>query len=131
MSAPIARYYDGVTAEVKEVGAKWGIGELLVYRLTDFSIVARWRLEDIVILGDFEHEAAPAISIRGSDARLIVEDPELKAELARVPYLVQLQQAKPRPAPRILKFGAAVVALVAAFWGIVDYGSDYAAPLVP
>jgi Zn-dependent protease with chaperone function len=131
MTAPIARYYDGVTAEVKEVGAKWGIGELLVYRLTDFSIVARWRLEDIVVLGDSEHEAAPAISIRGSDARLIVEDPELKAELARVPYLAQLQQAKPRPAPRILTFGAAVVALVAAFWGIVDYGSEYAAPLVP
>lgn len=131
MATPHARYYDGVTAEVKEVGAKWGIGELLIYRLTDFSIVARWRLEDIVVLGDTEHEAAPAISVRGSDARLIVEDPELKAELARVAFLAVLEAPKPRPGPRILKFGAALVALVGVFWGIVDYGSEYAAPLVP
>lgn len=131
MAVAAARYYDGVTAEVKEVGAKWGIGELLVYRLTDFSIVARWRLEDIVMLGDTEHEAAPAISVRGSDARLIVEDPELKRELARVPYLAGLVAPGPRPGPRLAKFGAALVVLVAMFWGAVEYGSEYAAPLVP
>jgi beta-barrel assembly-enhancing protease len=129
--SPIARYYDGVTAEVKEVGAKWGIGELLVYRLTDFSIVARWRLEDLVVLGDTEHEAAPAISVKGSDARLIVEDPALKAELARVNYVAAIEAPRPRPARRIATFGAAVVALIGVFWGIVDYGSEYAAPLVP
>ena len=116
---------------MKEVGAKWGIGELLVYRLTDFSIVARWRLEDIVVMGDTEHEAAPAISVKGSDARLIVEDPALKAELARVAYVAAIEAPRPRPARRIAMFGAAVVALVGMFWGIVDYGSEYAAPLVP
>ena len=126
-----ARYYDGVTAQVTDVGAKWGIGELLIYRSDDFAIVARWRLEDIVVLGDTEHEAIPAISVAGSDARLIVVDPELRAELARVAYLAALTAPKPAAARRVMKLGAALVVLVAAFWGIVDYGSEYAAPLVP
>jgi len=130
MAAP-ARYYDGVTAQVIEAGAKWGIGELLIYRPDDFSIVARWRLEDIVVLGDTEHEAIPAISVAGSDARLIVVDPALRAELARVAYLAPLVAPRPAVAKRVLKLGAALVVLVAAFWGIVDYGSEYAAPLVP
>ncbi len=34
-------------------------------------------------------------------------------------------------AKRVLKLGSALVVLIAAFWGIVDYGSEYAAPLVP
>jgi Zn-dependent protease with chaperone function len=130
MVAP-ARYYDGVTAQVTEASAKWGIGELLIYRPGDFSIVARWRLEDIVVLGDTEHEAIPAIGVAGSDARLIVVDPALRAELARVAYLAPLVAARPRVAKRLLKLGAALVVLIAAFWGIVDYGSEYAAPLVP
>jgi len=130
MTAP-ARYYDGVTAQVTEAGAKWGIGELLIYRPADFSIVARWRLEDIVVLGDTEHEAIPAISVAGSDARLIVVDPALRAELARVAYLAALAAPKPAVGKRIMTLGAALIVLVAAFWSIVDYGSEYAAPLVP
>jgi Zn-dependent protease with chaperone function len=130
MAAP-ARYYDGITAEVTEAGAKWGIGELLIYRPADFSIVARWRLEDLVVLGDTEHEAIPAITIAGSDARLIVVEPALRAELAREARLAALAAPRPAPTPRVLKFGAALVVLVAAFWGIVDYGSEFAAPLVP
>ena len=130
MAAP-ARYYDGVTAQAIEAGAKWGIGELLVYRPHDFSILARWRLEDIVVLGDTEHEAIPAISVAGSDARLIVTDPELRTELSKVAYLAALTAPRPRAAQRVLKLGAALVLLIAAFWALVDYGSEYAAPLVP
>jgi Zn-dependent protease with chaperone function len=130
MEAP-ARYYDGVTAQAVEAAAKWGIGELLVYRPGDFSILARWRLEDIVVLGDTEHEAIPAISVAGSDARLIVTDPALRAELSKVAYLAALTAPKPRAGQRVLKLGAALVLLIAAFWGIVDYGSEYAAPLAP
>lgn len=130
MAAP-ARYYDGVTAAVTEVGAKWGIGELIIYRPGDFSIVARWRLEDLVVLGDTEHEAVPLVSVAGSDARLVVVDPELREELARVAYLAALDAPKPKAGPRVLKLGAALVVLVAAFFGLVDYGSEYAAPLVP
>ena len=131
MAPAPARYYDGVTAQVVEVGAKWGIGELLIYRTTDFSIVARWRLEDIVVLGDSEHEAIPAVSVAGSDARLIVVDPALRAELGRVAYLGAVVAPRPPPGRRIAKFATALVVLIAAFWGVVDYGSEYAAPLVP
>ena len=131
MAPAPARYYDGVTAQVVEVGAKWGIGELLIYRTTDFSIVARWRLEDIVVLGDSEHEAIPAVSVAGSDARLIVVDPALRAELGRVAYLGAVSAPRPPPGRRIAKFATALVVLIAAFWGVVDYGSEYAAPLVP
>ena len=134
MPAPLtapARYYDGVTAQVTEANAKWGIGELLIYRPDDFSIIARWRLEDLVVLGDTEHEAIPAICIAGSDARLIVVDPELRTELGRVAYLSARTAPRPAVGRRVTKLGAALVLLVAAFWGIVDYGSEYAAPLVP
>jgi beta-barrel assembly-enhancing protease len=130
VAAP-ARYYDGVTAQVIEASAKWGIGELLIYRPDDFSIVARWRLEDIVMLGDTEHEAIPAVTVAGSDARLIVVDPALRSELAQVAYLAPLVAPRPAVAKRVLKLGSALVVLIAAFWGIVDYGSEYAAPLVP
>ena len=130
MAAP-ARYYDGVTAQVADAGAKWGIGELLVYRPGDFSILARWRLEDIVVLGDTEHEAIPAISVAGSDARLIVTDPALRAELAKVAYLAALTAPRPAGGRRVMKLGVALVLLVAAFWGVIDFGSEYAAPLMP
>ncbi len=130
MLAP-ARYYDGVTAQVTEVGVKWGIGELLIYRPADFSIVARWRLEDMVVLGDTEHEAIPLIGVANSDARLVVVDPALRAELSRVAYLAALTAPPPPAARRILTLGAAVVVLVAVFFGLVDYGSEYAAPVVP
>lgn len=130
-TAAPARFYDGVTAEVIKVGAKWGIGELLIYKLTDFAIVARWRLEDIVVFGDTEHEVVPAVGLRGGEARLIVEDPDLRAELSRVGYLQQLEAPKPKPGRRIASFGTALVVLVAVFFGAVDYGSQYAALLVP
>lgn len=126
-----ARYYDGVTADAVGVSAKWGIGELLIYRPADFSIVARWRLEDMVVLGDTEHEAIPAVSVRGSDARLVVVAPELRAELGRIAYLSALVVPPPRPARRIVRLGAALMAVMALFWGAVEIGGTYAAWLVP
>ena len=36
-----------------------------------------------------------------------------------------------RPARRIAAFGATLAALVGLFWLAVDYGSEYAAPLLP
>ncbi len=127
----LARYYDGVTADAIGVSAKWGIGELLVYRPADFSIVARWRLEDLVVVGDSEHEAIPAVSVRGSEARLIVEAPELRAELARIAYLAALAAPPPKPAWRIVRLGAALLGVVVLLWGAVEIGSEHAASLVP
>ena len=80
--AAAARYYDGVTAEVIEVGAKPGIGELLIFRPGDFSIVARWPIGDVMVIGDSEHEAAPFLGLQGSDARLVVTDPEMRRQLS-------------------------------------------------
>lgn len=130
VTAP-ARYYDGITADAIGVAAKWGIGELLIYRPGDFAIVARWRLEDLVVLGDTTHEAIPAVSLRGGDARLIVEAPVLRAELARLPYLAALAAPRPAAGRRLLGLGAALAAVTLLFAGLVYFGGDRAAPLVP
>src|SRR5579862_6609054 len=66
MAVAPARYYDGVTAQAMEVGTKPGIGELLIFHPADFSIVARWPLQAIAVLGDSEHEAVPLLLLKGS-----------------------------------------------------------------
>ncbi|MBS0537789.1 MAG: M48 family metallopeptidase [Proteobacteria bacterium] len=129
-SAP-ARYYDGVTADALDVSAKWGVGELLIYRPGDFSIVARWRLEELAVLGDTEHEAIPSVIKQGSDARLVIVSPELRAELGRNAYLGDLVVPPPKPAPRIARLAGALVMVIALFWGAVEIGSDHAGLLVP
>lgn len=127
-----ARYYDGVTASVIEVGARPGIGELLIFRPGDFSIVARWPLADLVVTGDAEHEAAPSLALKGSEARLVVPDPELRRQLSlAAPHLAPLAQQRPAWGGRIARFGGATLALIGVFWGVIDFGSEYVAPLVP
>jgi len=103
-SAPVApaRYY-GVGAEPLDVSAKWGIGELVIYRIADETIVARWRLEDMVVRGAWRG-AIPAVSVRGSAARLVVVSPELRAELGRVAYLSALVAPPSWFAWRIVRF---------------------------
>jgi predicted Zn-dependent protease len=131
MASP-ARYYDGVTAHVTEVGAKPGIGELLIYRPGDFSIVARWPINDIAVLGDSEHEAVPALALQGREARLVVNDPALRQQIAAAaPQLAALAAARPAAGRRIAQFGVTLAALLAVAWTAIDYGSEYAAPLVP
>lgn len=131
MQAAPARYYDGLTADAIGVSAKWGVGELLIYRPADFSIVARWRLEELVVLGDTEHEAIPAVGKRGSEARLVVVSPELRAELGRIAYLGALAVPPPRPARRIVRLGAAIAAVLVAFWAAVEVGGNHVEALVP
>ncbi len=131
MSTP-ARYYDGVTAEVIEAGAKPGIGELLIFRPGDFSIVARWPIGEVIVIGDSEHEAAPFLGLRDSDARLVVPDPEMRRQLsAAAPQLKALAAVRPAAGRRLAQFGGGLVVLLALFWGGIEFGSEYAAPLVP
>jgi beta-barrel assembly-enhancing protease len=127
----MARFYDGLSAEATEVGARWGDGELLIYRPGDFSIVARWRREDLAVLGDTEHEAVPLVVCKGSEARLVVEDTELRRYLGAEPRLAALVAPRPHTTRRIAQFGATLAGLVAVFWGVVQFGSEYAAPYVP
>lgn len=130
--ANTARYYDGETAEVHEVSVRPTTGELVLFRLADAGIIARWPIGELAVLGDLHHEAVPPIVRKGSDARLVVDDPELRRQLAEL-----VPQLKPLGAPplavggRIASFSATLVALIGLFWVVVDYGAEYAAPLLP
>ncbi|MFI4998908.1 MAG: M48 family metallopeptidase [Reyranellales bacterium] len=131
MPAP-ARYYDGQTASVQEVAVRPSAGLLIVFRLADETVLARWPFAELSVLGDIEHEAVPPIAHLGEEARLVIDDPELRRQLSSaVPQLAKLGVARPRPLPRIAKFGGALAALVVMFWGAVDYGSEFVAPLAP
>ena len=127
-----ARFYDGETAEVQDVSVRPTTSELIIYRPTDSGIIARWPIGEVAVLGDLTHEAAPPIVRRGSEARLLVEDPELRRQLAGwVPALSSVGQAARPAAPRIAAFGTTFAALIALLWVGVDYGSEYVAPLLP
>jgi Zn-dependent protease with chaperone function len=127
-----ARYYDGETAEMHAVSVRTTTAELVIFRLADAGILARWPIAELAVLGDLQHEALPPIVRRGSDARLLVDDPELRRHLASlVPQLSPLATPPPAAGRRIAAFGIAVAALVGVFWSAIDYGPEYAAPLLP
>jgi Zn-dependent protease with chaperone function len=125
-----ARYYDGVTARALEVTVRPSTHELVISRAEGIDEVARWPIGDIRILGDSEHEAVPPLA-RG-DERLMLEDPELRRQIAlAVPQLAKLAAPKPSAPGRIAIFGTTFAALLALFWVGIDYGSEFAATLVP
>jgi beta-barrel assembly-enhancing protease len=127
-----ARFYDGETAQVHEVSARPTTSELVIFRPADSGIVARWPIGELAVLGDLAHEAVPPVVRRGSEARLLVDDPELRRQLAAlVPQLSRLAASPPAAARRIAVFGVTLAALVSLFWFGIDYGSEYAAPLLP
>ncbi|MBV8410053.1 MAG: M48 family metallopeptidase [Alphaproteobacteria bacterium] len=127
-----ARYYDGEKALVQDVAIRPTSHELVIYRPADSGIVARWPVAELAVLGDLAHEAAPPVVHRGDDARLIVEDAAMRGQLASwAPALSPLVRT-PVPVPqRLAGFATALVGLVALFWFAVDYGSEFAAPLLP
>ena len=106
-------------------------GLLVIFRV-DETVLVRWPFAELNVLGDTEHEASPPIAHLGDDARLVIDDPELRRQLSlAVPQLAKLGMRQPAPLGRIVQFAVSLVALVALFWGAVDYGSEYAVPLVP
>ena len=130
--ATTARFFDGETAQPHAVSVRATTAELVIFRLADASIMARWPIGDLAVLGDLQHEAVPPVVRRGSEARLMIDDPELRRQLASlVPQLAPLAAAAPATGGRIAAFGTAVVALVGLFWFAVDYGTAYVAPLLP
>lgn len=127
-----ARYYDGETADVQEVMLRITSHELVIYRPSDSGIVARWPVADVSVLGDSQHEAVPPLALRGSEARLVIEDPAWRAQLASlVPALKPLALAPVKVAPRLGAYTLAIVATVGLFWSAIEYGTEYAAPLLP
>jgi len=130
--ATMARYYDGETAQVHDVSVRTTTKELVIFRLADAGILARWPIGELAVLGDVQHEVTPPIVRKGFEARLVVDDPELRRQLAAlVPQLAPLAGTRPAPAQRIAAFGATFAVLVGLFWLAVDYGTEYAAPLLP
>jgi Zn-dependent protease with chaperone function len=128
----VGRYYNGESAAVEEVALHVTGHELVLQRPTDSSVVARWPVSEIAVLGDSRHEAAPPIVLRGGEARLVVEDPSSRAQLAALmPALAPLSLPPLGVGPRLAGFSLALVTLVGMFWGAVEYGTEYAAPLVP
>jgi Zn-dependent protease with chaperone function len=130
--ASLARFYDGETAQVHQVSVRATANELVIFDAADATIKARWPIDELAVLGDVQHEAVPPIVRKGSEARLLVEDPALGRELAGlVPTLAPLVTPSAAPGGRIASFSAALVAIVGLFWLAVDYGTEYAAPLLP
>ena len=94
--------------------------------------MARWPVGELAVLGDTAHEAVPPVVRKGFEARLLVDDPELRRQLAAwVPQLAPLVAPRGSVGRRVAAFGATLVGLVGLFWLVVDYGSEYAAPLCP
>ena len=128
----VARYYDGVSATVQEVSVHATADELVLFRRSDAGLLARWPIADVSVLGDTRHEAVPPVVRQGSDERLLVEDAAARRELAGlVPRLQPLVGPPPAAGGRVAALAATLVALVGFFWLAVDYGTEYAAPLLP
>jgi len=127
-----ARYYDGKVAIAREVGVRAGSHELIITDVAGTAVLARWPAAEIGVLGDTEHEKAPPLVRRGEEARLVIEDGELRRQLAHaMPMLAALAKPRSRAVPRIALFGATLAAAVGFFWLAIDVGSSTIAPYVP
>ncbi len=127
-----ARYYDGKVALAREVTVRPASHELLIVDAADSSVVARWPASELVVLGDTGHEKAPPVARRGEEGRLVIEDAELRRQLAQtMPPLAALGLPRSAALPRIALFGATLAAALGLFWIAIDVGSGYVAPYVP
>ena len=127
-----ARYYDGKVAVAREVGVRPMSHELIITDAAGTAVVARWPAGELVVLGDTGHEKAPPVIRRGEEARLVIEDPELRHHLAQtMPALAALGRLRPKAAPRIALFGATLAAAIGFFWLAIEIGSSTIAPYVP
>jgi Zn-dependent protease with chaperone function len=130
--ASLAKFYDGKTAQVHEVGVRPTASELIIFRPADSTILVRWPVAELRILGDVEHEVIPKISRKGDHARVLVEDPDLRRQLAiALPVLTPLVAPRPSPLRRSAIFGSMMVLLFAFFWAGIDAGSERLAPHIP
>lgn len=127
-----ARYYDGKVATVHEVGVRASSHELVITDVAGTAVIARWPASELGVLGDTEHEKAPPVIRRGDEARLVIEDGELRRQLAQtMPVLSALARPRSKAPPRIALFGATLAAAVGLFWLAIDVGSSSLAPYVP
>jgi beta-barrel assembly-enhancing protease len=127
-----ARYYDGKLAVAREVGLRPASAELIITDTNGTAVVARWPAAELIVLGDTEHEKAPPVVRRGEEARLVIDDAELRHQLAQsMPALSALGRPRSKAAPRIALFGATLATALGLFWLAIDVGSSSIAPYVP
>jgi Zn-dependent protease with chaperone function len=127
-----ARYYDGKVAAAREVTVRPASQELIILDAASQAIVARWPASELRVLGDTEHEKAPPVVHRREEGRLIVEDADLRRQLAAaMPPLAALGKPRPAATPRVALFAASLAMAVGLFWLAIDIGSGWVAPFVP
>lgn len=126
------RYYDGRTANVREVTVVATPGEVVLRDAADAALVARWPIVELGVLGDSEHEAVPLLVRRDGEARLAIEDAGHRRALGiAVPEIAAIGAPRPRAAGRILQFGTGLAAAIAIFWIGLQVGGDVLARMVP
>lgn len=126
------RYYDGTTANVRDVTVTPTPGEVILRDAANASLVARWPIVELGVLGDSEHEAVPLLVRRNEEARLAIEDADQRRALGRaVPEIARLGAHRPSTVARLLQFGGGLVVAIALFWVVLQSGSDLLAPMVP
>ena len=131
MTAP-ARFYDGRTAQVQEVDFRATASDLVILRPEDSGVLARWPVAELLVLGDVQHEVVPLVARTGDDARLVIEDPERRRQLAAaLPALARLAEARPLIGRRIALYGTSLALLVGCLGAGIDLGTERIAPLVP
>ena len=132
--AAASRYYDGETAQVHEVGVR------ATSQRADHLPSRRLRRRGALADRRPRRAGRRATTRRrrrscaaASEARLVIEDPELRQQLAA---LVPAARSARPPAGRRSAAGSRRSAprwsaLVGLFWLAVDYGTEYAAPWLP
>ena len=74
--ASLARFYDGETAQVHDVSVRTTVNELVIFRLADAGILARWPIGELAVLGDIQHEVTPPIVRRNEGGAGSVPPPK-------------------------------------------------------
>lgn len=129
MAEYAARYYDGKTASRRDVVLRFGSEDLQVF--DDGSIVDRWRLNTLGLAPGTFNSTTTRLMRDGDDpARLLVDDPDFRAELLRrCPGIA----AANSPRAKLLRFGVwvmAVGAMVLVGVGAIQYLPSVGARLV-
>ena len=125
-----ARYYDGKTASRRDVTLRFGSEDLQVF--DDGSIVDRWPFDTLALApGTFDDTTSRLMRDRDDPARLLVDDPEFRAELLRrCPGIA----AANSPRAKLFRFAVwtmAVSATVMVGVGAVQYLPSMGARLAP
>ncbi len=125
-----ARYYDGKTAMRRDVVLRFGPDGLGV--LHDGSLIDRWPLDELRLApGDFNDPTMRLMRAANDPARLIVADPDFRAELLRRCPGIAAAQAPRAKLFRAAAWGLGLAVAVSLGVAALRYLPSIAAGLVP